>query len=213
MSAYSAQNLAKSSSEGGFHYAPRPADGPTLHPSQMRYLNNRGPRHGGRQFNHSKRDPHSREAPKERPRAEKNSEPSALNTPEEVQKWIEARRKNFPTRANIERKKREEELKREKGVYVPQTKRENLSLLEVKLRKKIRFIGSSDKPGKSKRRSDPDKGKTHANESSSRGVKRLHDEKATREADGSMDAVEAARIKRAKVECEDEGKEEGELSD
>lgn len=60
-----------------------------------------------------------------------------LNTPEEIDKWIAQRRKNFPTRTHIESKKNNEKLKAETGA---------LSKLERKLRQKIKFIKSADGP-------------------------------------------------------------------
>lgn len=59
-----------------------------------------------------------------------------MNTREEIQKWLAARRKNFPTRANMARKEAELRDQGELG----KLQESELSQLEIKLRKKIAIL-------------------------------------------------------------------------
>jgi hypothetical protein len=71
-----------------------------------------------------------------------NFEKRVETTPEEkeeIRKWIEARKRNFPTTMRIEEKIRLDKRKEEKGM---------LSKLELKLREKIRFISNFDNNSK-----------------------------------------------------------------
>ncbi|ORX92817.1 hypothetical protein LY90DRAFT_520564, partial [Neocallimastix californiae] len=43
----------------------------------------------------------------------------SLNTPEEIEKWIADRKKNYPTDANIQRKKKELQEKIDRGEVIP----------------------------------------------------------------------------------------------
>ena len=58
---------------------------------------------------------------------------------EEIEKWMRARRKNYPTRKNIEAKK----LREEKGEDEGELDEAELSKLELKLRKKIMILSSN----------------------------------------------------------------------
>jgi len=58
------------------------------------------------------------------------------NSKEEILKWIAARKRNYPSKANIERKEREKKEREEAGEVVEPT----LSVLEQKLRKKIQIL-------------------------------------------------------------------------
>ena len=57
---------------------------------------------------------------------------------EEIKKWLNARRKNYPTRKNIEEKR----LRQERGEEEGELNEEELSQLELKLRKKIMILTS-----------------------------------------------------------------------
>lgn len=62
--------------------------------------------------------------------------PMTEETKEEIDKWLQARKRNYPSKANVERKNQEKAAKEEAGELVePQ-----LSALEIKLRKKIRIM-------------------------------------------------------------------------
>lgn len=52
--------------------------------------------------------------------------PKSIDTPEEIAQYIEERRKRFPTRANIERKKQEEAHRRQRGEIVLRDSRARL---------------------------------------------------------------------------------------
>jgi len=62
--------------------------------------------------------------------------PVSKEEQEETEKWIAQRRKHFPSRQKLQNKQEVQALKEEKGAL------ENLSKLEVKLRKKLRLITS-----------------------------------------------------------------------
>lgn len=71
-----------------------------------------------------------------------------LDTPDEIEKWLEQRRKNFPTKTRIEAKKNLEIMKEEKGAL----RKSELSKLEIKLRQKIKYIESETKTKKKKKK-------------------------------------------------------------
>jgi len=66
---------------------------------------------------------------------------------EEIKKWIESRKKNYPSKANLARKELEKKLKEETGEVVETS----LSILEQKLRKKIRILSMIDNKADRKR--------------------------------------------------------------
>jgi len=70
------------------------------------------------------------------------------HTKEEILKWIEQRKKNFPSKANIARKELENKLKEETGEIVEPA----LSILEKKLRRRISVLGMID--GKANRKKE-----------------------------------------------------------
>jgi len=75
-----------------------------------------------------------------------------LDTPEEISKWIEQRKKNYPTKRKIEAKQKTEKIIEERGALG----KKELSKLELKLRKKIKFMqsefGEEDRIKKNKKR-------------------------------------------------------------
>lgn len=73
------------------------------------------------------------------------------HTKEEILKWIEQRKRNFPSKANIARKELEKKLKEETGEIVEPA----LSILESKLRRRIRVLGMID--GKANRKKEFEK--------------------------------------------------------
>jgi len=66
---------------------------------------------------------------------------SEFDDPEEIEKWLAQRRKNFPTRERIEVKKDVEKMREERGLL----KKSELSKLEIKLRQKIKFLDNEPK--------------------------------------------------------------------
>lgn len=73
------------------------------------------------------------------------------NSKDEVTKWIASRKKNYPSKANNQRKELEKKLREETGEIVEPA----LSLLEQKLRKKIRVLSMID--GKTNRKKEFEK--------------------------------------------------------
>lgn len=67
-----------------------------------------------------------------------------LDTPQEIEKWVKARKKNFPTRGKIEFSQETDAFKAERG---------DLSKLEIRMRKRMALMKkfykkNEDKPGK-----------------------------------------------------------------
>ena len=65
---------------------------------------------------------------------------SEFDTPAEIDLWIEARKKNFPTKANIEKKKKIDELRKAKGLPPKMPDNSNVSKFEMKIRKKVALM-------------------------------------------------------------------------
>ena len=66
---------------------------------------------------------------------------------DEIKKWIESRKRNYPSKANLARKELEKKLKEETGEVVETS----LSILEQKLRKKIRILSMIESKADRKR--------------------------------------------------------------
>ena len=74
------------------------------------------------------------------------------NCQEQLKKWLSERRKNFPTKENIARKKMKEQERIKKGI-IEKTQKTELSVLELKLRKKLKILNSNfDKKFQRKRK-------------------------------------------------------------
>ena len=95
-----------------------------------------------------------------------------LDSPEEISKWLEQRRKNFPTRAKVESKKNVEKVREERGAL----KRSELSKLELKLRQKIKFL-EGDFGDKKKMRKNQKKKNIRNDDKKTKGAKTMKDEK------------------------------------
>ncbi|KAF7728324.1 nuclear fragile X mental retardation protein interacting protein 1 [Apophysomyces ossiformis] len=68
---------------------------------------------------------HGKPGKKRKPDGVVPSNAPKIDTPEELAAWIEARKRNWPSQANIERKKREAEEKAARGQLVPGVKRKH----------------------------------------------------------------------------------------
>eukprot|EP00345_Euplotes_harpa_P005904 CAMPEP_0168329338 /NCGR_PEP_ID=MMETSP0213-20121227/7051_1 /TAXON_ID=151035 /ORGANISM="Euplotes harpa, Strain FSP1.4" /LENGTH=198 /DNA_ID=CAMNT_0008332649 /DNA_START=232 /DNA_END=828 /DNA_ORIENTATION=- len=75
-----------------------------------------------------------------------------LDTPEEIRKWVQSRRRNYPSKKNIERKKEIVKRKAEMGIPVTRAEvdGEGVSLLERKLMRKVKMVSMEEKRGKGK---------------------------------------------------------------
>ena len=94
----------------------------------------------------------NQEPKRQKPRIKSDVDPlRPEHTTDEVRKWIESRKKNYPTKANLLRKEQEKKIKEETGELIEPP----LSILEQKLRKKIRIIGMID--GRSSRKKELEK--------------------------------------------------------
>ena len=60
----------------------------------------------------------------------------------EVQRWIESRRRNFPSRKHIEDKARDQEKRQELGIQGINEDKPVLSKIEVKLRRRLKLIST-----------------------------------------------------------------------
>ena len=80
-------------------------------------------------------------------RKKEEKPPMSKENIDEIQKWIEERKRNYPTNKNIQRKLEEKKLKEETGeLFEP-----SLSKLELKLRKKIKVLSNIENRSTSKR--------------------------------------------------------------
>mmetsp|Transcript_8138 Transcript_8138/g.21543 ORF Transcript_8138/g.21543 Transcript_8138/m.21543 type:complete len:204 (-) Transcript_8138:2043-2654(-) len=68
-----------------------------------------------KQMDEAKREDKKRRREEEEELAKKLNFPIRLETPEEIERWREDRRKNYPTAANIARKRKEEEERRKEA--------------------------------------------------------------------------------------------------
>jgi hypothetical protein len=101
---------------------------------------------------------------------------------DEIQKWIASRRRNFPSKAKLEEKTEAEACKADAGALKTRERVEpkDLSRLEMKLRKKLRFITSQMDPGSQKRQLIKIKEQKEINEGTHTKA-RVHKAKSTQE--------------------------------
>lgn len=99
--------------------------------------NNNNPRN----FNNQKQQKKNQDFKNQKARVKSEVDPSKPeNSKEEIIRWIEARKKNYPTKANLAKKELEKKLKEEIGEIIEPP----LSILEQKLRKKIKVLNLID---------------------------------------------------------------------
>lgn len=92
-------------------------------------------------FPQRQRKPQQQEPKKQKAKLRHEIDPSKPeNSKDEVTKWVESRKKNYPSKANNNRKELEKKLREETGEIVEPC----LSILEQKLRKKIRVLSMID---------------------------------------------------------------------
>ena len=102
---------------------------------------------------------HPQQVPKPKPRKQKLD--SVLDTPEEIQKWIASRKRNYPTKQNIERKQKAIQARVEKGIPVTAQQLQesgDVSLLEQKLAKKVVMMSEFESKKTRKHRKRKHKG-------------------------------------------------------
>ena len=133
---------------------------PNMHQNPNMYQQNQQNQRHNKQQQNQRRPPHQQhqqhqqqhqyqQQPQPQKKIKSEIDPSKPeHSKEEIMKWIEQRKRNFPSKANLARKELERKLKEETGEIVEPA----LSILESKLRRRIRVLGMID--GKQNRKKE-----------------------------------------------------------